>query len=155
MNIVHEQRPNSDSETVLSPKTGSKLSQVRSAPNLAQLEHTWVPRRARVAVSWLLRSAVSWAQWPCRGPQPCRVTGVWPCRRRCAGRQACRVASLPRDTKPCLMLLLVTIHHSVLQYKNQAASPCWSQYTLVYCNTPKCIVTEREQAVTPQNLGVR
>ena len=60
---------------------------------------------------------------------------VWPCRRRCVVRLACRVRSLPCNTKPRLMLLLVTIHHSVLRYKNPAASPCWSQYTAVYCDT--------------------
>ena len=63
MNSVHEQCPNSDSETVLSPKTRSKLSQVHKEPNLAQ------PARARgrnvapptpcLTVSWPGLTAVS------------------------------------------------------------------------------------------------
>ena len=56
-----EQCPISDSETVLSPKTWSKLSQVHKAPNLAQPVHTGAPRCARVAVSWRPQPTVSQA----------------------------------------------------------------------------------------------
>ena len=81
MNSVHDQCPNSDSETVLSPKNGSKLSQVHSAPNLAQPASTGAPRRAPAhAVSWRPRcrvvappldrvagkAAMSWPSASCR-----------------------------------------------------------------------------------------
>ena len=85
MNSVHEQCPISDSETVLSPKTRSKLSQVHRAPNLAQPAHTGAPRWACAALSWPLWPAVSWAQWSCRRRPSamlqalCRVVAwLWP-----------------------------------------------------------------------------
>ena len=86
MNSVHEQHPNSDSETVLSPKIGSKLSQVHKAPNLVQPAHTGAPRRAHVAV-----------EAPCQRPQP---VVLWadprPCRSTCARVVAeCRARQRP------------------------------------------------------------
>ena len=95
MNSVHEQCPISDSETVLSPKTRSKLSQVHRAPNLAQPVHTSAPRRVRVALSWRPQPAMSRSvvgpNRLCLGRRaPCHrraggrvVVAAWPCRRRC------------------------------------------------------------------------
>ena len=71
----------------LSAKTGSKLSQVHKAPNLAQPAHTGAPRIVRVAVSWPQRRRVTGPadrvagadgrvvarKRLCRGPHPCRV----------------------------------------------------------------------------------
>ena len=51
MNRVHEQCPKVDSGTVLSPKTGSKLGQVHSAP-------TWPSQRAQAARPCQLRACV-------------------------------------------------------------------------------------------------
>ena len=64
MNSIHEQCPKSDSETELSPKTGSKLSQVHKAPNLAQPMHIGAHRRAQSRSSAVLQAnaAMSWAQ---------------------------------------------------------------------------------------------
>ena len=59
MNSVHEQCPNSDSETVPSPKTGW-VHKVHSL--LAQLAHLGAHRRAQARGCM----AVSWALWPCR-----------------------------------------------------------------------------------------
>ena len=70
MNSVHEQGPISDSETVLSQKTGSKLSQVHKAPNLAKPAHTGAPRCARVAVSWPQRRRDTGPSRPCRRADP-------------------------------------------------------------------------------------
>ena len=145
MNSVQEQCPISDSETVLSPKTRSKLSQAHRAPSLAQLAHTGAPRCARVAMSWRPQPAVSQAPAGC-------VVG--------AGHH---VASTPLVISwlGCVVLRhslasnsppLVTIHLGVLQYKMPATSPLYDtihlcvlqysahqppqpQYTLVYCNT--------------------
>ena len=120
MNSVREQCPNSDSETVLSLKTGSKLSEVHRAPNLAQPMHIDAPRRARVAVSQAA-AVVSQASQRCVGGAawPCRGSGPWPCHRVC-GRVAAaapgRVVALYRDTGQQPSSLLVTIHPSILQY---------------------------------------
>ena len=103
MNNIHEQCPNSDSETELSPKTGSKLSQVHKAPNLAHPAHTGAPKRARA----------------CRVVAECRaqlnrVAGLaavsWPsivpcCDTRPAAWLPCLSQYTPvyYDTNPCLL----------------------------------------------------
>ena len=101
MNNVHEQCPNSDSETVLSPKIGW-VHQVHS--KLMSL-HTQAHPGARVgAVSWLCPPAVSQVM--------CRTPG-WPCR------------GLGCDTVPCLMPFPSHNTLCVLQYNSpvpQAAS---------------------------------
>ena len=94
-----KQCPNSDSETVLSPKTGSKLSQVHSAPNLAQ------PARARVCrVVGCCCSVVA----------PDRVTGhdgrvagvplavSWPCM-VVSRHSACSLAPSWSQYSPCIV----------------------------------------------------
>ena len=124
MNSVHEQCPNSDSETVLSPKTGSKLSQVHCAPNLAQPTRARVPYRGSPSrlcrgLAWLCRkpggrvaarpSAVSWpclaVSWPCVATQP-----VASCPFACHNTPQCIATHFP--TKPALL----------------------SRYTNVYCD---------------------
>ena len=79
MNSVHEQCPISDLEIVPSQKTGSKLSQVHKAPNLAQPAHTSAPRRARAAILWRPHRRVA----PCAAWPPGRITGQaavsWAC----------------------------------------------------------------------------
>ena len=76
-----EHYPNSDLETVMSPKTRSKLSQVHRAPNLAHPAHTGALKGTRA--------------WPCCRPlRPCRrrpnavSQGAMLCRRRCAAHLA-------------------------------------------------------------------
>ena len=64
MNSIDEQCLNSDSEIELSQKTGSKLSQVHRAPNLAQTAH--IGARAH-AVSWPQRRRVTGPSLPCHG----------------------------------------------------------------------------------------
>ena len=67
VNSVHEQCPNSDSKTVLSPKT----EQVHSVHSqLTQPARPGAHRRSQARV----RMAVSWALRPSRGrgPRPCR-----------------------------------------------------------------------------------
>ena len=83
VNSVHEQPPNSDSEPVLSPKTGW----VHQVHSLGQPVHTNALRRARVAVSWHLSGLVTSLgpviSWP--GPavsQECAACAnalLWPC----------------------------------------------------------------------------
>ena len=83
VNSVHEQRPNSDSEPVLSPKTGW----VHQVHSLGQPVHTGAFRHARVAMSWhpsglitSLGPVISWL-----GPailQECAARAnvvSWPC----------------------------------------------------------------------------
>ena len=147
MNSVHEQCPNSDSETVLSLKTGSKLSQVHKAPNLAQPAHTGAPRRVRMAVSWALR--------PChgRGPRPCRksdgrVAGApAPCR----GRSGHVVAWPPGHvaTQRLPQAPLVPIHPIVLRYNSQLPAPAGH-------NTPRCIAiqTQPSSHLSHNTIGV-
>ena len=67
MNSVHEQCPKCDSGTVPSPKTGSKLGHVYSAP-------TWPSQRAQVELKPPSR--------PCRSAVPCEPSAplVRPCR---------------------------------------------------------------------------
>ena len=135
MNSVHEQCPINDSETVLSLKTGSKLSQVHKAPNLAQPANTGTPRSTRVAVSWAA-AALSWSWSPGRaaGPQRRVVAAAWSCRRcpvvPCRGHSG-RVAVERRAPSLVVSWLgCVVLQHSLTLF------PCpLSQYTLVYCHT--------------------
>ena len=127
MNSVHEPCPNSDSEIVLSPKTGW-VHQVHN--QLTQPANPSAPRRARTG-------AVSWPLWPCRGPSP------RPCRRvdgRVAGPQPavsqaccapCMAVSWPRSQH--------TLPHALF----------WSQYTAVYCNT------KAQQRIAIQNPTIQ
>ena len=116
MNSVHEHCPNSYSETVLSPKTGSKLSQVHSAPNLTQPAGIGTPRHGRA--------------WPCRRP-------LRPCRGRVAGTDG-RVASAPapcRRHSAARLASMSWLGYVVLRHSPALPLALWSQYTLVYCNT--------------------
>ena len=121
MNIIHEQCPNSDSETVPSPKTRSKLSQVHKAPNLAQPAHTGAPKRARVAMSWHPQPVVSQAPSVVSQHAGDRVVAAaWPCRRRCPCAVSwpgwsCR-GPVSRHRPVASTFPLVTIHWSVLRY---------------------------------------
>ena len=87
MNSVHEPCPNNDSEIVLSPKTRSKLSQVHSAPNLAQPARTGESRpraRGRVVVTaadrvvgiMAVSRALDVVSWPCAVRRHGRVVAV-------------------------------------------------------------------------------
>ena len=123
MNSVHEQCPNSDSETVLSPKTGW-VHQVHSL--LAQPAHPTVHRRdqarARMAVSQAV-AAVSWP-WPSTVCKVlCRVVGALAsCHRHYAARLAvvswaCLAIQLPASCSPGHNTLCI------LQYKSPVARP--------------------------------
>ena len=97
--------PNSDSETVLSPKT-EWVHQVHSLTS----QHAQVcPGTRAGVVSWArpgrvvaLRPAVSQRRWPCRG----RVPRAW------------MAVSWPRS-----------------RHNGPTSCPSWSQYTTGYCNT--------------------
>ena len=125
MNNVHEQCPNSDSETVLSQKIGW-VHQVHSL--LAQLAHPGAHRRARVAILWRPQPAVSQAPTG-------RVMG--------AGRHVAG-APLAVSWLSCVVLrhspasnsFILTIHCSVLRHKIFQPSLLFqSRYT-------QCIVTQ-------------
>ena len=72
-------------------------------------------------------------------PRPCRSL-AWPCRRPCVARLHGRVVALCRDTTPCLMPLLVTIH---ILYHDLAQRP---SFLLPYHDTNNCIVTHLNQS---------
>ena len=139
---------NSDSETALSPKTGSKPSRVHRAPNLAQPAHTGAHKRAQARTSALRRAqARSGAHKRAqartsaiRRMRACRVAGccgrvvvvalgrVVGVGRRVAGpgtvsQEPCRnrcAWSGCIATQPSLASCsLVTIHQSVLRYSPQ------------------------------------
>ena len=114
MNSVHEQCPNSDSETVLS----QKLVKTESGAQCTQLgpayAHRPRPGRARVAVSWA-DLAVSWADLAMSWPGPPAVS------------QHTRVRRAPRPCAPCRGRVAI-------QPTAKSLLP-WSQYTEVYCDT--------------------
>ena len=136
--------PNSDSETVLSPKTG----QVHSVNSqLTQLASPGAPRSARIArtgtVSWPRPRPYHGLGRPCRGlvPQPCRRPGgrvVAKCR---AQARPCR--GLPRDTALPQAPLPVTIHPSVLRHTSQPSQPsCHDTLTCIathFPHQPSCL----------------
>ena len=108
-NIVHEQCPNSDSEIVLSPKTGW-VHQVHSL--LTQPTHPGEHRRTQ-ASAWLCRHAPS---RPCRGHSGCVMARRRPCRRRCMVVSWAWPPAVLRHSN--LAPFLVTIHLGVLRYKS-------------------------------------
>ena len=114
MNSVHEQCPNSDSKTVLSPKIGW-VHQVHSL--LAQLAHPGALRRAQARARGRVVAPptdhVAGLQRRVAGPsQPCRGCRA-PCHRRAPGRVVGTVAV--SQYSPCpASCSLVTIHFSVL-----------------------------------------
>ena len=88
MNSVHEQCPNSGSETVLSQKLGQIESGAPSTQSGPTSAHRPRPGRTRVVVSW---------------PTQCRVVGPsWPCRRRLSAvsQPQCRAPVLPLSQRP-------------------------------------------------------
>ena len=112
MNSVHEQCPKSDSETVLSPKTGwvYQVPSPASTPRCAQA----LPG-ARVAVSWRPQRRVAVHRLPCRKPQPavavswpCAARPAWPCRGLavlyCDTAQPC-LAPFSHNTPECIAIL--------------------------------------------------
>ena len=139
MNSVHEQCPNSDSETILSPKTGW-VHQVHSL-----LDHPAHPGEHRYA-------------WPCRGtpsesyrrPQPAvswarRVAGVVPrawllCRGLaglyCDTTQPC-LAPFSHNTPECI---------AIQKKKKKQPAPFMSQYT-------QCIVIQTLPTCTLERLS--
>ena len=133
MNIVHEQCPKSASETVLSPKTGSKLSQVHRAPNLAQPVHTSAPRRSQVRTGAprcaQARPSVSCRRLlrSCRGRGPRRVTGAG---LLVMGAGAVSQGAVSRAWLPCPGLAVLYCDTA----QPYSLSPCH--------NTPRCIAIQ-------------
>ena len=134
MNSVHEQCPISDSETVLSPKTGW-VNQVHSP--LAQPAHPGAHRRAQVRAHGRVVGYCG------RGPQPCRSAQAalsWPC--------AARANAV---SWPCL---------AVSRHIACSLAPSWSRYSpcivtqslLLPCShVTNCIVTRPASQVSPQS----
>ena len=140
MNSVHERCPNSDSKTVLSPKTGQVHSVYPQPSLLAQ-----AVRMCRIVAT---PKAVSW-------PLVDRVAGLatvsCSCRKRCAACLAGLVADQVATQQPYLLLpwsqsvycdtitqppqpnlLPVTIQSEV--YRDMLPSKLHA----LYCNTPWC-----------------
>ena len=120
MNSVHEQCPNIDSETILSPKTGSKLSQVHNAPDLAQPTLPSARAHGRVVLSPLAS---------CRRPLAIHLAAH---KRLCHGS----VPPAPAPgrglaSRPCRDIAPASAYFPL------------SQYTAVYCDTllshPSCL----------------
>ena len=121
---------NSDSETVLSPTTELKLSQVHSPPNLAQ------PARPGTR-AWSYRGR---CDRPCSGHSG-HVAGVLavPCRRRVAVSQAPQrsvVALHGRVATQRLQPLAPSSHNTLLCIAIQSLATSSSQVTihLLYCD---------------------
>ena len=121
MNRVHEQCPKSDSRTVLSPKTGSKLGQVHSAPNLAQ------PARISCAEA---------ARAPTRLPVPTRL---------CAPRAMptpCPAPSALSQYTYCIAIQWPNCQPFPGHDTNLYCDPFPFQASLLYCNTVLCIAIQ-------------
>ena len=134
MNSVHEQCPNSDSETVLSPKlgwvhqvhtlnTGRAPTAHALRPGLCACSACCVPTQATVCLLSLLYATI----------QPsllCSCSAFYMpqySRAYCVPAQPSICHNTAEPTVCLLSHLYVTIQLSLL--------PPWSQYTTMYCNT--------------------
>ena len=135
MNSVHEQCPNSDSETVLSQNWLS----VQCAQPQPSLRAQAAPRPRAYGRVVAAQLVVWWVQ--CQVPEPCRGLASRPCR----DTAACPVPPLGHNTLQCIAIHStsqaspshVTIH---LLYRDSLTSLAslltQPQYNPFSCNTP-------------------